>query len=108
MEIVFEALVFGDMDEATESQATEMVWGSEELPTSVCKDLDHFGVVQNWDLIFYTSTGWSRRRHCGFSQDLERKAVQSIKRSYKELGLKPKYSEEAFVKCRQSYGSLWD
>ena len=108
MEIVFEVLVFGEMWEEFEHQATEMVWGTEQLSKLVRNDLERFGVVEDLGLTFFTAVMYSRRGRWEFEPYLERKAVELVKKEYERLGLEPKYSEEDFVKRRRSYGSLWD
>ncbi|KAJ5466884.1 hypothetical protein N7475_004636 [Penicillium sp. IBT 31633x] len=44
----------------------------------------------------------------GYGSISERDVVKNVKDEYIRLKLKPKYSEEAFMKKRQSWGSLWD
>lgn len=107
MDIVFEALVFGDRWDQDEYSATEMVWGQEYLPKRVRGDLGLFG-VQDLDLVFYTRLGEASRGRGGYASSLECDVVKNVKAAYTSLGMKPKYSDEAFLRRRKSWGSLWD
>nr|XP_056567974.1 uncharacterized protein N7489_003801 [Penicillium chrysogenum]KAJ5243705.1 hypothetical protein N7489_003801 [Penicillium chrysogenum]KAJ5275696.1 hypothetical protein N7505_004241 [Penicillium chrysogenum]KAJ5286163.1 hypothetical protein N7524_001469 [Penicillium chrysogenum]KAJ6140780.1 hypothetical protein N7497_011673 [Penicillium chrysogenum] len=107
MDIVFEALIFGDRWDQDEYSATQMVWGQEFLPKQVQADLELFG-VRDLDLVFYTHLGemFSGLRYDTPSLDCD--VMNNIKAAYTKLGMKPKYSDEAFLKGRKSWGSLWD
>ncbi|CAI7582843.1 unnamed protein product [Penicillium glandicola] len=107
MDIVFEALIFGDRWDQDEYSATEMIWGREFLPTRVRGDLELFG-VRDLGLVFYTCLGESPRGRGGYVSMLECEVVKNVKAAYTRLGIKPKYSDEAFLRGRKSWGSLWD
>lgn len=111
MDIVFESLIFGDRWDQNEYSATEMVWGQEFLPKRICEDLELFG-VRDLDLVFYTRLGEaSRGRNYYYSSlesSLELDVVKKVKAAYTELGMKPKYSDEVFLRGRKSWGSLGD
>ncbi|KAI2718425.1 hypothetical protein CBS147311_5701 [Penicillium roqueforti] len=108
MDIVFEALVFGDRWDQDEYSATEMVWGQEFLPERVRGGLEIFG-VRDLDLVVYTRLGEARDR--GYymeSSTLECDVVKNVKAAYTRMGMVPKYSDKAFLRERKSWGSLWD
>ncbi|CAG7969154.1 unnamed protein product [Penicillium nalgiovense] len=107
MEIVFEALVFGDRWDQDEYSATEMVWGQEFLPKQVRGDLELFG-VRDLDLVFYTRLGEMSRGQRYHIPRLECDVVNNTKTAYTRLGMKPKCSDETFLRGRKSWGSLWD
>ncbi|KAJ5688340.1 hypothetical protein N7536_010959 [Penicillium majusculum] len=107
MDIVFEALVFGDRWDQDEYSATEMVWGREFLPQRIRGDLELFG-VRDLDLVFYTRLGEASRGRGYYVSSLECDVVKKVKTAYTRLGMKPKYSDEAFLRGRKSWGSLWD
>lgn len=107
MDIVFEALVFGDRWDQDEYSATEMVWGREFLPQRIRGDLELFG-VRDLDLVFYTRLGEASRGRGYYVSSLECDVVKKVKTAYARLGMKPKYSDEAFLRGRKSWGSLWD
>ncbi|CAG8381969.1 unnamed protein product [Penicillium salamii] len=107
METVFETLIFSEMWEQFDyQQATEAIWGPEQLAKMVRTDLERYG-VENFGLMIFTSVGWSRHGLVGSSLDWECAIVKKVKEGYQKLGLKPKVTAQAFVK-RKSYGSLWD
>jgi hypothetical protein len=103
MDIIFETLVFGDGWDQNEYSSTKMVWGREYLPKRVRGDLELFG-VPDMDLVFYTSLGETSIG--GVVK--ESHIVKNVKATYTKLGMKPKYSDEVFLRGRKSWGSLWD
>lgn len=107
MDIVFEALVFGDRWDQDEYSATEMVWGQEFLPQQIRGDMELFG-VQDLDLVFYTRLGETSSGRGYYVSNLEGDVVKNVKAAYARLGMKPKYSDKAFLRGRKSWGSLWD
>ena len=84
-----------------------MVWGWEFLPQRVRGDLEPFG-VHDLDLVFYTRLGETSRGRGYYVTSLECDIVKKVKAAYTRLGMKPKYSDEAFLRGRKSWGSLWD
>ncbi|KAJ5827729.1 hypothetical protein N7447_004492 [Penicillium robsamsonii] len=114
MDIVFEALVFGDRWDQDEYSATKMVWGRERLPQQVRGDLELFG-IPDLDLMFYTWLGeTSKGRYYQASLEVECDVakecdvVKNVKAAYTRLDMKPKYSDESFLRGRKTWGSLWD
>ncbi|KAJ5159187.1 uncharacterized protein N7500_008838 [Penicillium coprophilum] len=114
MDVIFEALVFGDRWDQDEYSATTMAWGREYLPKRVRGDLELFG-VSDLDLMFYTRLGETSRGRgyqasLGMECDVAKECdvVKDVKAAYTRLGMKPKYSDEVFLRGRKTWGSLWD
>jgi hypothetical protein len=107
METLFEVLVFGEIWDQYEDPATQVAWGVEDLPERTRRDLLLYG-VSDLGLVFYTSLGDTGRSRRGYSPGLEHDAVKNVKGAYDRLGMEPRYSEEALMMKRKTWGSLWN